>query len=77
LVPAAEASYVSHVPEDSRRYLSSASLAGRQAGEARAGHLLVTHLMPGTDPAAAQAAAGAGFHGRVGIATASLVVDLA
>jgi ribonuclease BN (tRNA processing enzyme) len=73
----AEASYVSRVPEDSRRYLSSASLAGRQAAEARAGHLLLTHLMPGTDPAAAQAAADAEFHGRAGIATAGLVVDLA
>ena len=73
----AEASYVSQVPEDSRRYLSSASLAGRQAAEARVRHLLLTHLMPGTDPAAAQAAASAEFHGRAGIATAGLVVDLA
>jgi ribonuclease BN (tRNA processing enzyme) len=73
----AEASYVSRVPEDSRRCLSSASLAGRQAAEARARHLLLTHLMPGTDPAAARAAAGTGYQGRVGIATAGLVVDLA
>jgi ribonuclease BN (tRNA processing enzyme) len=73
----AEASYAIQVPEDSRRYLSSANLAGRQAAEARAGHLLLTHLMPGTDPAVALAAASAEFHGRVGIATAGLVVDLA
>jgi ribonuclease BN (tRNA processing enzyme) len=73
----AEATYVSRVPEDSRRYLSSASLAGRQAAEARAGHLLLTHLMPGTDPAVARAAASAGYHGRVGVATAGLVADLA
>jgi ribonuclease BN (tRNA processing enzyme) len=73
----AEASYVSEVPEDARRYLSSASLAGRQAAEARARHLLLTHLMPGTDPAAARAAADARYQGRVGIATAGLVLDLA
>ena len=73
----AEASYPSVVPEDSRRYLSSAGLAGRQATEARARRLLLTHLMPGTDPAAAQAAASTGYHGQVGIATAGLAVDLA
>jgi ribonuclease BN (tRNA processing enzyme) len=50
----AEASYVSEVPEDSRRYLSSARQAGRQAAAAGARRLLLTHLLPGTDPAAAR-----------------------
>lgn len=40
----AEATYVDRVPEDSRRYLSSASQVGRQAANASAGRLLLTHL---------------------------------
>ncbi|MGC5019326.1 MBL fold metallo-hydrolase [Micromonospora sp. DT47] len=72
----AEATYVDQVPEDSRRYLSSARQAGRQAADAGAGHLLLTHLWPGTDPAAARAAAGDGYDGEVGVAVADLVLDL-
>jgi ribonuclease BN (tRNA processing enzyme) len=49
---------------------------GRQAAEAGALSLLLTHLWPGTDQAAARAAAGAGYDGEIGIATADLVVDL-
>ena len=54
----AEASYARQVPDDSRRYLSSARQQGRQAAAAGARRLLLTHLLPGTDPAAARAAAG-------------------
>jgi ribonuclease BN (tRNA processing enzyme) len=72
----AEASYPDQVPEDSRRYLSSARQQGRQAAEAGARHLLLTHLMPGTDAAAARAAAQHGYQGEIGIATAGLVLDL-
>ena len=72
----AEASYADQVPEDSRRYLSSARQQGRQAAEAGAGQLLLTHLMPGTDPAAARSAAQHGYQGEIGIATAGLVLDL-
>lgn len=72
----AEASYVDQVPEDSRRYLSSARQQGRQAAEAGARHLLLTHLLPGTDPAAARAAAQQDYHGEVGVATAGMVLDL-
>jgi ribonuclease BN (tRNA processing enzyme) len=54
----AEATYVDQVPDDSRRSLSSARQAGRQAADAGARQLLLTHLMPGTDPVAARAAAG-------------------
>lgn len=72
----AEASYVDEVPEDSRRSLTSARQAGLQATEAGARHLLLTHLMPGTDPAAAQVAARAGYDGELGVATSGLVFDL-
>ena len=72
----AEASYVDHVPEDLARDLSSARLQGRQAAAAGAGRLLLTHLMPGTDPAAAVAAAQHDYRGEVSVATAGLVLDL-
>jgi len=72
----AEASYVDQVPEDSRRTLSSARQQGVQAAAAGARHLLLTHLLPGTDPAAAQAAAQHGYDGEVGVATAGTVFDL-
>jgi len=72
----AEATYVDRVPEDSRRYLSSASQVGRQAANASAGRLLLTHLWPETDPAAAIAAAGDQYDGEVGVATSGMVVDL-
>src|SRR5215467_3691647 len=72
----AEASYVDEVPEDSRRTLTSARRAGLQAADAGAGHLMLTHLFPGTDPRAALAAAGAGYGGPTSVATAGLVHDL-
>ncbi|MFI5485671.1 MBL fold metallo-hydrolase [Micromonospora echinaurantiaca] len=72
----AEATYVDEVPEDSRRYLSSARQMGRLAAAAGVGHLLLTHLWPGTDPAAAHAAAGDGYDGETDVATAGLVLDL-
>ncbi len=72
----AEASYVDQVPEDSRRYLTSARQAGQQAQDADARHLLLTHLLPGTNALAAQAAAAAGYHGEIGVATSGLVFDL-
>jgi ribonuclease BN (tRNA processing enzyme) len=73
----AEASYADQVPEDARRHLTSADQAGRQARAAGTRHLVLTHLLPGTDPAAAHAAAEREFDGRIGIATSGLVVDLA
>jgi ribonuclease BN (tRNA processing enzyme) len=72
----AEASFIDQVPEDSRRTLSSAHQQGRQAAEAGAGRLLLTHLLPGTDPDAARAAAERGYRGEVGVATPGLVVEL-
>ena len=64
------------MPEDLADSLSSAGLQGRQAAAAGARRLLLTHLMPGTDRAAAQAAARHGYRGEVGVATAGLVLDL-
>ena len=72
----AEASYAQTVPEDSRRYLSSAHDAGQQAALADVGHLLLTHLLPGTDQAAAQAAASTRYGGQLSVAAPGLVLDL-
>jgi ribonuclease BN (tRNA processing enzyme) len=72
----AEATYVDQVPEESRRHLTSARQAGLQARDAGARHLLLTHLQPGTNAAAAQEAAGAGYDGAIGIATSGLIFDL-
>jgi ribonuclease BN (tRNA processing enzyme) len=72
----AEASYVDHVPEDSQRYLSSARHAGQQAAQAGTGHLMLTHLLPGTDHRAARAAASAEYDGDISVATAGLVLNL-
>jgi ribonuclease BN (tRNA processing enzyme) len=72
----AEASYVDRVPEDSRHFLTSARQAGRQARDAGVRHLVLTHLFPGTDAAAARAAATAGFPGEIGIAAPGLVADV-
>jgi ribonuclease BN (tRNA processing enzyme) len=72
----AEATYVEQVPETSRRYLTSARDAGRQATQAGARRLLLTHLWPDTDPLAARGAAGVEYRREIGVATADLVVDL-
>ncbi|MFD2355349.1 MBL fold metallo-hydrolase [Nonomuraea ferruginea] len=72
----AEATFVDRVPHGSRRHLSSARQAGRQAKEADARHLLLTHLQPGTDATAARAAAEAEYDGEIGIATSGLTIDL-
>jgi ribonuclease BN (tRNA processing enzyme) len=50
--------------------------AGLEAARAGAGRLLLTHLMPGTDHAAARAAASAEYDGPVDVATPGLVVGL-
>ena len=67
-----EASYVREVPKDTRQSLFSARQAGELAAEAGVGHLLLTHLMPGTDAAAALAAAADHFDGPTEIATAGV-----
>jgi ribonuclease BN (tRNA processing enzyme) len=67
----ADASYPHEVPAGSARYLSSAAQAGRTAAQAGAGRLMLTHLMPGTDPGQATEAAAASFSGEIGVATAA------
>jgi ribonuclease BN (tRNA processing enzyme) len=70
----AEASYPYEVPADSARYLSSARQAGRDAATAGVGRLVLTHLMPGTDPDTVRQAA-ATFDGSIEIAAPGLVID--
>jgi ribonuclease BN (tRNA processing enzyme) len=65
----AEATYVHEVPENLRDVLSSARDAGREAAQAGVGRLLLTHLWPGTDPAAAVAVAATEYDGELGVAT--------
>jgi ribonuclease BN (tRNA processing enzyme) len=72
----AEASYADQVPEDLRHTLSSAGQQGRQAATAGTRRLLLTHLMPGTDAAAARAAAQHAYPGEVDVAAPGLVLDL-
>jgi ribonuclease BN (tRNA processing enzyme) len=72
----AEATYLEPVPSDAQPYMSSASLAARQATAAGVGRLLLTHLWPGTDHSTALAAAGAEYDGKLGIATQDLELDL-
>ena len=72
----AEATYVDEVPPDLSRTLTSARQAGRQAAEASVGQLILTHLMPGTDPEAARAAAADGYDGPIEVANADLVREL-
>ena len=72
----AEATYADQVPEESRRYLSSARSAGRQATDARVRRLLLTHLWPGTNPSATRTAAAGEYDGAIGVAASGLVADL-
>lgn len=69
----ADATYLKTVPVDMRPYISSPAIAARQAAAAGAARLLLTHLWPGTDHAAALAAASAEYPGEVAVATAGLV----
>jgi ribonuclease BN (tRNA processing enzyme) len=73
----AEATYPDRVPDRSKPHLSSARTAGRQAAEAGAHRLLLTHLWPGTDPQIAMSAAADTYNNTLGIATSDLTVDIA
>lgn len=72
----AEATYIDEVPQDSIGSLSSARDAGRQAAEAGVAGLVLTHLPPGTDRAAAQRAAGDRFAGPIKVARPGLAVTV-
>jgi len=69
----AEASYVDTVPERHRGGLNTAAEVGRQASAAGVRRLVLTHLFPTTDPAAAKAAAARSFAGPVAVATPGFV----
>lgn len=73
----AEATHVEEVPADSAAYLTSARQAGAQAAEAGVGRLVLTHLWPGDDPAAARQVAGESFGERIDVALPGLTVELA
>ena len=72
----AEATHLEPMPEDARPYMSSPTVAGRQAAAAGAGRVLLTHLWPGTDRAAALAEAGEQYSGELGIAVPDLTIEL-
>lgn len=74
----AEASYADDddMPHDLRTVLSTARQAGQHAEAANAGRLVLTHLIPGTDPDSATNAARASYPGDVSIATDGLTIDV-
>ena len=72
----AEATYVESVPSGNVGALNSALEVGRQADRAKAGRLILTHLMPGTDREASRAAAARAYAGPIDVAVVGLAVDL-
>ena len=72
----AEATFLDEVPADSIGTLSSARDAGRQAAEAGVGGLLLTHLPPGADRAAAMRSAVATFSGPTRVARLGLTLNV-
>ena len=72
----AEASSAREVPGESARYLSSASQAGHLAGKAGAGQLVLTHLMPGTDPDDSVLAAAERYTGPIAVASPGLTAEI-
>ena len=63
-------------PEGTPPIHLTAELAGEWAAKARARRLLLTHLRPGADPAAAAARAAEAYGGPVGVATELEVHEL-
>lgn len=72
----AEATYVDFVHEENARVLNSALEVGRQASRAKAARLMLTHLMPGTDPAASRMAASRSYDDWIGVAAPGSIVEL-
>lgn len=72
----AEATYAEAVPSGNAGVLNSALEVGRQAHRARAARLMLTHLLPGTDPDTSRAAAARSFDGPISVARPGLVVEL-
>jgi ribonuclease BN (tRNA processing enzyme) len=72
----AEASFPDEVPPDSARTLSSARQMAETAVRAGVIHLVLTHLMPGTDPSAAADPARRVFEGDLTVAQPGTTLDL-
>jgi ribonuclease BN (tRNA processing enzyme) len=72
----AEATFPETVPADSAAYLSSAGQAGQNAARADVGHLVLTHLQPGSDPTLALDAAARAYGGNITVARPGTIVDL-
>lgn len=72
----AEASFAEVVPAKSSDNLASASQVAGYATAAAASALVLTHLLPETDPAAALAAARAAYSGRLELALPGLSMEL-
>ena len=72
----AEASAVEEVPEANRGNLSSAIDAGALAADADVSEIVLTHLMPGTDPQASIRAASSRYHGPTKVAVEGLSVEV-
>ncbi|MDJ1134883.1 MBL fold metallo-hydrolase [Streptomyces iconiensis] len=69
-----EATYPYEVPRADADFLLTAHLAGGYATRAGAGHLVLTHLWPGTDRDVALEAGAASFGGTLSVAEPGLVV---
>ena len=73
----AEATFPDHMPSaHDARFLSTARQAGQNAARADAKRLVLTHLWPGTDPAAARVAARRAYRGDLDIAASGMIIDL-
>jgi ribonuclease BN (tRNA processing enzyme) len=73
----AEATFPDQVPDASdARFLSTARQAGEHAAQADANRLILTHLWPGTDPAAARVAARRAYRAELDVAAPGLTIDL-
>jgi ribonuclease BN (tRNA processing enzyme) len=72
----AEASHVDRVPGDMAGLLSTARQRGDDAREAGARALVLTHLLPGEDPAAAMARAAERYDGPIEVARPGLVIEV-
>jgi ribonuclease BN (tRNA processing enzyme) len=72
----AEATHLDEVPQGARGYLTSAREAGQQAAQAGVGRLVLTHLWPGTEHAAAIAEASQTYVGPIDVAVSGRVFDL-
>ena len=72
----AEATHVERVPDDMAGLLNCALEVGRQASQAGANHLVLTHLWPGTDPATSRAAAARSFQERIDVTAPGIFFDL-